>query len=157
MRLPQHQDANRGRFEVEMTPMIDVVFLLLIYFVCTASFQPLEQALRTPLAVPTGGVSAQPVEVEIDDFEPIVVRAQANDAGQVSWLIGEAACANLAQVQATLAALFEIHSELPIILDIDGQVPLADVVGLYDACWLAGYRKIQFATSVPVQPEAAVP
>lgn len=140
-----------------MTPMIDVVFLLLIYFVCTAGFLPLEQSLLTPLAVPTGGVSAQPVDVEIEDFEPIVVRAQANDAGQVSWLIGEAPCANLAQVQATLAALYEIHSDLPVILDIGELVPLGEVVGLYDACWLAGYRKIQFATSAPVPTEAATP
>lgn len=140
-----------------MTPMIDVVFLLLIYFVCTASFLPLEESLLTPLAVPTGGASAQPVDVEIEDFEPIVVRAQANDAGQVSWLIGEAPCANLAQVQATLAALYEIHSDLPIILDIGELVPLGDVVGLYDACWLAGYRKIQFATSAPLPSPSATP
>ena len=137
--------------------MIDVVFLLLIYFVCTASFQPLEQSLRTPLAVPTGGASAQPVDVEIDDFEPIVVRARADDTGRVSWLVGEAPCVSLAQVQATLAALHQIHSELPVVLDVGSTVPLGEVVGLYDSCWLAGYRKIQFAASVPLHSEGSVP
>ncbi len=129
--------------------MIDVVFLLLIYFVCTASFQPLERSLRTPLAMPTAGSNAEPVDVQIEDFEPILVRAR-REAGQMSWFIGEAACDSLGQVAATLAALHEVHSELPVILDLGAEVPLGEVVGLYDVCWLAGYRKIQFATSVPL-------
>ena len=35
-----------------MTPMIDVIFLLLIFFVCTASFQAPEQILPTNLRLP---------------------------------------------------------------------------------------------------------
>jgi len=139
-----------------MTPMIDVVFLLLIYFVCTASFQPLEQSLRTPLAIPSGGAGAQPVDVEIEDFEPIVVKAQ-REQGSMAWFIGEAACQNLGQVAATLRALHEVHSDLPVILDIGAEVPLGEVVGLYDVCWVSGYRKIQFATSVPLGPASGLP
>ncbi|HBT77287.1 MAG TPA: hypothetical protein DEB39_10285, partial [Planctomycetaceae bacterium] len=37
---------------LNMTPMIDVIFLLLIFFICTASFQRIEQLLSANLALP---------------------------------------------------------------------------------------------------------
>ncbi|MEA1952290.1 MAG: biopolymer transporter ExbD, partial [Planctomycetota bacterium] len=45
MRRPSYHREGRERLDVKMTPMIDVIFLLLIFFVCTASFQMLEEVL----------------------------------------------------------------------------------------------------------------
>ena len=44
--------------EVKMTPMIDVIFLLLIFFVCTASFRAVEEVLPTNLSLP-GAIGAE--------------------------------------------------------------------------------------------------
>ena len=45
--------ARRDSLEIKMTPMIDVVFLLLIFFVWTASFQVVEYLLpRSPFSFP---------------------------------------------------------------------------------------------------------
>ena len=44
-----------GLLEVKMTPMIDVVFLLLIFFVWTSSFELPEFDLPSALAEPPQG------------------------------------------------------------------------------------------------------
>ena len=43
-----------------MTPMIDIVFLLLVFFVCVATDQVVEMSLPTELA--SGSVDAQQTE-----------------------------------------------------------------------------------------------
>ncbi len=62
MKIP-HSLAGRREFSVSMTPMIDVVFLLLIFFVCKASFQIAEAVLPSPLA--TGGTTAVELPPEL--------------------------------------------------------------------------------------------
>ena len=41
--------------------------------------------------------------------------------------------------------LEEVTREIPVILDIDGPVPLGDVVRIYDACQSANFRQVSFA------------
>ena len=62
MRVPSHHD-DRRQTDVAMTPMIDVVFQLLIFFICTASFQLAEELLPTSLAI-TGDAAAPSIEIE---------------------------------------------------------------------------------------------
>ncbi len=40
---------NRADVELAMTPMIDVVFLLLVFFLATASFEKIEQSMPTAI------------------------------------------------------------------------------------------------------------
>ena len=42
MRAPSFHDRRERDLKIEMTPMIDVVFLLLVFFVWTASFRMIE-------------------------------------------------------------------------------------------------------------------
>ena len=44
----------------------------------------------------------------------------------------------------------EVAGELPVILDVDGEVPLEDVIDVYDLCRRIGLDRIQFAASVDV-------
>jgi len=126
-----------------MTPMIDVVFLLLIFFVCTASFQALEEVLPSHLLA--AGESTSDVEVEpLDDFEEIVVKVIWRD-GAVAWRVNQRDCAALAEVRAVLQALVELNVGLPVILDADADVPLGHLIDVYDLCRIVGFEKIQFA------------
>ena len=51
-------------------------------------------------------------------------------------------------LRTTLLALAETTPEIPVILDIDGPVPLGDVVRVYDACQSAQFRQVSFATKL---------
>ncbi len=156
MRLPTQQHTDRGRLDVKMTPMIDVVFLLLIFFVCTASFQIIEETLPTRLSAP-GAVETDQIPEEDLDREEVVVKilprtggpqdSGPRAGGAVTWIVGEQACVSLADVENRFRALAGIDLNLPIILDVDGRVHLGHVVAVWDLCRLAGFDRIQF--SVP--------
>ena len=132
-----------------MTPMIDVIFLLLIFFVCTASFQVVEGVLPTNLSLP-GSVKT---EIEIDpleeDLDEITVKIfQRGD--RPGWQVNGRDYDRLEQVGAVLRAAAEIKIDLPVILDVDAEVPIEDVIDAYDLCRQIGLKRIQFAVSSDV-------
>lgn len=133
-----------------MTPMIDVIFQLLIFFVCASAGQMVESHLPTELAA--GSVeSAAPMIVEWP-FGEVWLRLRRNgDAGEAGTTVVELndrEYADAASLRTTLLALAETTPEIPVILDIEGAVPLGDVVRVYDACQSAQFRQVSFATKV---------
>jgi biopolymer transport protein ExbD len=132
-----------------MTPMIDVIFLLLIFFVCTASFQAVEEVLPTNLSLPGTVESSVQVEREWEDLDEIVVKILWR-AGRVGWQINERNYDELGDVRAVLDAMAGVRVDIPVILDVDGDVPLENVVDVYDLCRHIGLQRVQFAVSADV-------
>ena len=66
MRLSSHKRRER-RMELQMTSMIDVVFLLLIFFMMTMSFVKTERELNPAIQVD------EKSKVSAVDFEPAIV------------------------------------------------------------------------------------
>jgi len=150
MRVPSTFDRNRES-EGLMTPMIDVVFLLLIFFVATASFQIPEQVLPTSLLA--AGTADTDVQIEPDpQLERVVVKLALVD-GQTRFVINEEPRETLQEVRAVLQAVAGIDPSLPVVLDAGGDVPLGDVIDVYDVCRLVGFDKIQFAASAQGLPD----
>jgi biopolymer transport protein ExbD len=142
MRVPTHHD-DRRQTDIAMTPMIDVVFQLMIFFICTASFQLSEELLPTSLAAASGTEGRARIETE-PDLEQIVVRGVYTDA-KSHWTVNERPCDTLSEVRQVLRSVAEIDRGLPVILDVEGEVPLGNMIDVYDLCRLAGFEKIQFA------------
>lgn len=72
------EDFTNERCELQMTPMIDVTFLLLIFFMCTLKFKVLEGALGAHLPKDVG------VNVhEADLLEKVVVRMDVATPGSL--------------------------------------------------------------------------
>jgi biopolymer transport protein ExbD len=142
MRVPTHHD-DRRQTDIAMTPMIDVVFQLMIFFICTASFQLSEELLPTSLAITGGTNLAAPVEIE-PDLERIIARA-THAHGRTQWNVNDRPCPSLAEVEQVLRAAAGIDRTLPVILDVAGEVPLGDMIELYDLSRIVGFEKVQFA------------
>ena len=53
----------------------------------------------------------------------------------------------LGEVRDVLATVAAVRSDLPVVLDIAAQVPLGDVIDVYDQCRVVGLEKVQFAAS----------
>jgi biopolymer transport protein ExbD len=126
-----------------MTPMIDVVFQLMIFFICTASFQAAEELLPSDLAIATGTTATVPLEMD-PELERILVTATHSD-GATRWVVNERACESIPQVREILHTVAAIDRSLPVVLDVAGEVPLGDLIDVYDACRLEAFEKIQFA------------
>jgi len=154
MRRPAYHRDGRGRLDVKMTPMIDVIFLLLIFFVCTASFEVAEEVLPTNLSLPGTVASEFEPDEQWDDLDEIIVKILWRD-GRPGWQIemqgqevSQRVCRDLEELAGALAAIARVRIDLPVILYIEGDVPLEDVIDVYDLSRRIGLERIQFAASI---------
>ena len=147
MRRPTYHSNDRGRLDVKMTPMIDVIFLLLIFFVCTASFRPPEEVLPTRLSLPGAIDSDVELDPEMLDLDEIVVKVLWRE-GRARWQINNRDHHRLGDVQAVLVAAFRVQPDLPVILDVEPAVSMEDVIDVYDLCRKIGLERVQFAANV---------
>ena len=147
MKCPSIHVRQRGVTDVKMTPMIDVVFLLLIFFVWTASFQIVEYVLPTELSADSGTGRSSPSVPKPDwDFDPVLVRIVWRNQAP-GWMVNDTDVRSLVDVRSTLAAVARVKHDLPVIVDPEPVVPFGHVIDVYDIAQLTGFQKIQFASS----------
>jgi biopolymer transport protein ExbD len=150
MRLPDSNSRQGRELEIKLTPMIDVVFLLLVFFIWNAQLQKVEYVLPSQLSVAAGNQEAKSMEpLPEADFDDVVVRIRWLNE-QPSWSINDNPVASLAQLQERLRIIQEIKRDAPVILHPDKQVPLGHVIDVYDRSRSAGFDRIQFAASEPI-------
>ena len=83
------------------------------------------------------------------DLDEIVVKILWTD-DRAHWRINDEDYSRLADVRAVLPSVARVKNDLPVILDVDGSVPLENVIDVYDLCRRIGLVKIQFAASEKV-------
>lgn len=145
---------RRENSPVAMTSMIDVVFLLLIFFAVTGGSGVREYLMPTRLAAsgnvesvaPPGEAKPQQVEIWLKLTRDAAAERTLVDMNGTSY-------ADLAVLKEQLRALAELEPDNPIVLDVAAEVPLGDLVDLYDTCQTVGFRTINFAAkaALPVQ------
>lgn len=132
---------------VAMTPMIDVVFLLLVFFLCTASFQKPEEDLAASLVVETQSAGAGSALDALPRFDEVIL-AGRRAAGVTIWSVNHGVetddPATLAELLGEVAA---IDPAAPVTIEPAPDVPLEDVVRSYDAARLAGFAAVRLAAS----------
>ena len=144
MRIPSYSTQRQDRGDEAMTPMIDVVFLLLIFFICAAAGQIKEAVLPTELSAP-GEVDADAAT----DRDPWVVDVwlaiESDDAGQTSVDMNGLKYSPVELIAEPLRTLAEVSADSPVILKIGGNVPMQDWVTVYDLCEASGFESVNFA------------
>ncbi|HIA20621.1 MAG TPA: biopolymer transporter ExbD [Planctomycetaceae bacterium] len=147
MRLPDSNARRSRELEIKLTPMIDVVFLLLVFFIWNASLQKVEYVLPSPLSQLTGNQDQSKNDPSPEvDFDDVVVRIRWTN-NQPNWSINENPVASLEQLQQKLKIIQEIKRDAPVILHPDKDVPLGHLIEVYDRSRSAGFERIQFAVS----------
>jgi len=125
-----------------MTPMIDVIFLLLVFFVCTANFMPVEKILPMDTTLP-GSVHAEVVLPDLANLD--VVTVQIFFDSQPHWQIEGNQCFTLHEVQNILRLICGVKPDIPVIIEPADSVPMENVIDIYDICRRVGLSQIQFA------------
>jgi biopolymer transport protein ExbD len=148
MRAPSIYARRRTGLDIPMTPLIDVVFQLLVFFLLTASFHAAEHLLPSSVSAPqaSGAGSALETPLPEQDFDEVVVRILWKD-DQPAWQINGQTLASLQEVRNTLAAVAEVKADAPVILHPDPDVPLGHVIDVYDVTRLVGFPQVRFAAS----------
>lgn len=144
MKFPTAPQRNESRDSAAMTPMIDIVFLLLIFFVCAATGQTPELQLATDLA--GGSVESIVTPPEQADLGEVWLRLKTTESGRPLVEVNNREYGDFETLQQTLMQLAGLAPEIPVILDIEPEVPLGIVIQVYDTCRAAKFESIHFAT-----------
>ena len=149
MRIPSYLHHEDAKQDQTMTPMIDVVFLLLIFFVCASIGQVRDSLLPTELA--GGGItSTEQPEPELP-FGEVWLFLTRTPAGRSVVRVNEGGqefdvnTAEYQRFREVISLLSEQAADIPVNLDIAGDVPLGDMIRVYDACYAANFRSVNFA------------
>jgi len=74
-----------------------------------------------------------------------VVRLRLTYDGRPHWQIEGNRCETVRDVRFLLDRLADANRAIPIIVDANADVPMENVIDLYDWARLAGFEQIQFA------------
>ncbi|GAB3332722.1 ExbD/TolR family protein [Marilutibacter aestuarii] len=140
MRIQDHRAFDEP--EINLVPLIDVILVLIIFFVVTTTFDA-RSVLKLQLPQATG---------------------EANDASQsLSVLVNadgryfvddrEVLRDDLESLKSTLAEVAGDDRDRPVLLRADARTPHQAVVTAYDALGQLGFKRVMIATA----PQAATP
>ena len=127
-----------------MTPMIDIVFLLLVFFVWTASFHIVEDSLPTSVTAELGEMESSEIPEDIE-FDEVVVRVFWSSGP--SWTLNDLPLENLGDLRVRLKAIAQIKNDTRVIIHPENNVPIGDIIDVFDTAQIVGFEKIQFATN----------
>lgn len=124
---------------LQIAPLLDVLFVLLLFFMVCAGAQKKESELRIKLPVQTSAaatvttVSAARIDVQTDG------RVYLNQK-----LVESASAQNLVHLQAQLEEEVRRSAHTPVILVPSAKVPYERVVRVLDACKAANVKNVRF-------------
>jgi len=134
----------RENVDIGLAPLIDVVFILLLFFVVTTTFTR-ETQLKVDL--PEAASGTPPEEADRKQLEVVI------DAEGTFSLNGKALIKHdLATLMAALAKESGGDTSLPMIISADGKTPHQSVITAMDAAGKLGFAHLRI-TTVEAQPE----
>ena len=156
------KDIAEEEFNMEMTPMIDVTFLLLIFFLCTIKFKTLEGKLSAYLPKDVGVNTTQAEPKEKVEIKIQVVkegeRRDPNDTSkpwkgegrfeyigrEQSYHVGPRRAKNLDDLLDKLTSMYKADPERPTTIAPYPGTVYGDVVPVLDRAIEAGFTDITF-------------
>jgi biopolymer transport protein ExbD len=138
---------RRAEPNIDLTPLIDVVFLLVIFFMVSTSFrQESDIEIELPQASqPAGPAQPQRLEISIDARGRFFINDQPITGNDVDAL------------KTRLRTLAKGNRDLPFIIRADGQTPHRAVVTAMDAARQLGFRRLAIATQPAPKPAPGAP
>lgn len=139
MKFSNRQPEPAG---MQLAPMIDIVFLLLIFFIVTWQFSRSETELN--VAVPTAEEGS---ELNRPKGE-IIINVLPDGTIRV-----EGATVDLSRLRDKLSEIAKQFENQPVRIRGDGKVEYQRIVEVIDTCQKAGIWNISFATQRPAPAE----
>ena len=153
-------DPSAKDTDLQMTPIIDVVFQLLIFFLVGTKFRvpegeleaylphtggPAEQLQEAPevgeiritLKVSQGGPNAMPV-IEVDNTKAGTRMGSSREENPIKWLQNRL---------YALAANEQMREMVPVIIEAEPHLAYRWVISALNGCRKARFQKVSFARS----------
>lgn len=151
---------RKDNLELNLTSMIDVIFQLLIFFMCATKFKSLEGKFSSYLPKDVGLESSVVINPNLDEVR---IKLHFNESAQTTMLTRiEIILSNLKRyhlasweelaqdMQAKRAEHKASNIKIPFIIDPDSKVPLQAVIYALNACRKARIEDVRFAAKSSV-------
>ncbi len=145
-------DPRDNPLALNVVPMVDVIFCLCVFFMCSMKFKQVEGRFDAWLPKDRGTVSA----LDAAPDEPAARIALFWDADRKASVVklgnrlvrGEPELEGLLR-EARADSLLRKHADAPAVLDADGRVRWGDVVAVVNLCRRVGIADVRFALGGP--------
>ncbi|WP_296271293.1 ExbD/TolR family protein [Pseudomonas sp. UBA6323] len=128
----------RENVEINLASLIDVVFILLLFFVVTTTFTR-ETQLKVDL--PEAASGTPPEQTELKQVEVLIGADGAYSINGKALLES-----NLSNLMAALQKESEGDNSLPLIISADGKTPHQAVITAMDAAGKLGFSHLRITT-----------
>ena len=145
-------EAPDNPVAINITAMVDIIFCLCVFFMCSLHFKQLEGKFDTwlPKGKGTGGVAdASTVLQEIR-----IAMFWDSNAEKTIRQYGSRRYENDEELEASIRAAYEDFVKLnrpdvPVTIDADGRVPWDEVIKVVNMCKRNAIDNIEFALGAP--------
>jgi biopolymer transport protein ExbD len=143
MKLPLKAHRGPTNLAIRMTPLIDVIFLLLIFFIMTIHFQRPEGVLANRLPEKGGQSVTQQQDWEIVRLR---IRLSITEGDMPAIRLQDREVHSYDELYGFLSMLPE---DVLLVVEPEARVPYRHVVGVYNACLKAEKHNIVFSMARP--------
>lgn len=132
MRFRKHLELEKGQKEINITPLVDMVFLLLVFFMLTSSFIVMPGIkINLPKAVTSEVIKDKNIIITVNSDNVIYL----NDKPISSM-----------ELTSHLSEMVKSDKEIPLLIKADKNTQLGSVVMVWDICRKVGISQINIAT-----------
>jgi biopolymer transport protein ExbD len=142
-------EASDNPVEINVTAMVDVIFCLCIFFMCSFHFKQLEGKIDTWLPKDRGVFQGQPEKVILEEIRVFMKWDAAG--GRTIRKVGNRGEVNSDEdlmnivIQMTNDYKKAGKSEFPVLIDATPDVPWQEVIHVMDMCKKEKLERIEFA------------
>lgn len=127
------QKSEQGVESVDVSPLIDMVFILLIFFMVTTTFvKDMKLDLNRPSAASASLASSKVIRVYIDNAGEVYIDNQPVKV----WAL-----------QSKLKDMLRTSTEKSVLIITDTDIPVNNLIDVVDECRLSGAKDIAVSTS----------
>ncbi len=124
------------KVEMNIVPMIDVIFQLFIFFICTLDLQSQQigqdiDLAMAPHGAPVGQVDPRTIHIDVDARGRIFIAKTWLSAGTLKQVLKK--------------AVVEYGGQVPVVVRGDEAASHGDIKAILDACSESGLSDIMFA------------
>jgi biopolymer transport protein ExbD len=132
MRFRKHLEIEKGQKEINITPLVDMVFLLLVFFMLTSSFIVMPGIkINLPKAVTSEVIKEKNIIITVNSDNVIYLNEKPITEPELTEYLKE---------------VVDSGKKTPLLIKADKDTQLGSVVKVWDICRNVGVTQINIAT-----------
>ncbi len=145
------QDPNDNPMAINVVPLVDIIFCLCVFFMCSFKFRQLEGKFDSWLPKDKGSEGLPSLEL----ISEVRVALMWDEATQV--LTRKMGVRSIPQDEELQRSILEAHQawvqkgkpDAPVTIDGDARIPWGEVITVVNIIKRCGIEKIEFAMGAP--------